>query len=186
MADTPAPSRKKAFDIAHPGAKEYGIVIAGALGTFLLVDWIKNRGSSATSDTGTKTGTGSNIVSGAYGPGAAAIWLAFRDLQSSTKTTTTTTSSGGKSTAGKVRVPDVTGDQLDVAYATLAAAGLRADTRMKGPEPAHSEHKVISESDPKAGTRVDRGTQVHLTAEAASHVGAAPKKAPARHTKVRK
>ena len=93
MADAPGGGRK-AFDIGHPGFKEYAIVIAGALGVFLAVQWYRNRASGTAAAAGTTSAA--PILQGP-GPGSAALWLALQDLAGKTTTTTTTDNQAGTS-----------------------------------------------------------------------------------------
>lgn len=72
-----------------------------------------------------------------------------------------TGSSGGNPPPKQVKVPKVTGDDLNKAHRTLQAAGLSYNTDTAKDKKGYARR--VTAQDPKAGTTVARGTHVGLT-----------------------
>jgi cytoskeletal protein RodZ len=87
-----------AFNIRHPGVKEFAIVIGGTLVLYLGYEWWKNRQSSSSSDDSADTGTTQAASPTGLSSGALLAWLQNHNSSASTTSTSTGTSSTGTST----------------------------------------------------------------------------------------
>jgi len=168
------PAKRKGFDIAHPGMREYLIAGGVALAAGLLYFWWKNKqaaASTAAANQAASTGSGTApaATSSPTGLSSAQLLAWLSDHQSSPGSTTTTSTStstgtgtGTTTTATMVKVPNVVGMWVarpGGAEDTLKAAGFTyRNSQVINPKYCY---KVNSQT-PGAGKSAPKGSNVDL------------------------